>query len=63
MFLLKIYFNHQTYFYNFEACKFHFLNIKKYKIIDFFCILRVTEDFGKDLDPHPDPPYQNVTDP
>jgi hypothetical protein len=36
-----------------------------------FCMLKVTEDFGADPDPHPDPlvrgtdpdPYQNVTDP
>jgi hypothetical protein len=27
-----------------------------------FCILKVTEEFGTDPHPHPDP-YQNVADP
>ncbi len=39
-------------------------NIKKYVKKLIFCILKVTEDFGMDPDPLPDPdPYQNVTDP
>jgi hypothetical protein len=76
IFLKKINFNHQVYFYNFEAFKFHHKKIRK---IDFLCILKVTDDLGTDPDPDPfvtgsgwigseDPdthtdPYQNVTDP
>jgi hypothetical protein len=33
--------------------KFHLLNIKKYAKTRFFCILKVTDDFGTDT--HPDP--------
>jgi hypothetical protein len=33
--------------------------VNKYEKIDFFCNLKVTENFG--MDPHPDP-YQNVID-
>jgi hypothetical protein len=73
--LPKIDFYHQTYFYNFEALKFHDLNITKFEKNRFFCILKVTDNFGTDPHPHPDPlvegtdpriripRYQNVMDP
>jgi hypothetical protein len=32
------------------------------RIFFFFCMLKVTEDFGADSDPHQNP-YRNVTDP
>ncbi len=49
----KFNFYHLTYFYNFEAFKFHWLNHLKIWRRKNFCILKVTEDFYTDPHPHP----------